>query len=100
MNKNRLLKLEKRFNKKTPNELPIFAFTEGDKIVLHKVFFECLGVDTKDYEPSQVTSDFTGNSFLLNRDSPLIDRIENECYLYFKGAKKQPIIIVNGTTGD
>ena len=64
MNKNRLLKLEKRFNKKTPNEFPIFAFTEGDKIVLHKVFFDCLGLDTKDYEPCQVTGDFTENSFL------------------------------------
>ena len=31
MNKNRLLKLEKRFNKKTPNELPIFAFTTNNK---------------------------------------------------------------------
>jgi len=96
MNKSRIIRVEQNFtNSRKLADLPLFIFSDGDKIALPKICFEALKKDYSKYKLSSRSSDpllDELNSYIIDRDNEIIDRIEGGS-LYLKGASSRMFII-------
>jgi len=96
MNKSRIIKAEEALiNNKKLVDLPLFIFSEGDQIALPKKCFEALKKDYSKYKLSSIGSDPLSDeldSYLIDRDNEIIEKIEKGA-VYLKGGSSRMIII-------
>jgi len=96
MNKSRIIRAEEALtNNRKLVDIPLFIFSEGDQIALPRICFEALKKDYSKYKLSSRSSDPLSDeldSYLIDRDNEIIERIEGG-NVYLKGDSRQMLII-------